>query len=103
MNNWNTYTKALFLASSLSEGARALLNEMSDYELHNHEYLVEALKSRYGSVNRAEVFREELQTRVRMRNETIPELARFIKKMTRRAYPGSSPVVRDTLALDYFY
>jgi hypothetical protein len=26
LNNWNTYTKALFLASSLSEGARALLN-----------------------------------------------------------------------------
>jgi len=53
-------------------------------------------------VNRAEVFRAELQTRVRMRNETIPELAQAIKKMTRRAYPGSSPVVRDTLALDYF-
>ena len=64
---------------------------MSDYELHNYEDLVEALKSKYGSVNR-----EELQTRVRMRNETIPELARVIKKMTRRAYPGSSPVVRDT-------
>lgn len=76
---------------------------MSDYELHNYEDFVEALKSKYGSVNRAEVFREELQTRVRMRNETIPELARVIKKMTRRAYPGSSPVVRDTLALDYFY
>ena len=80
----------------MSEGARALLNEMSDYELHSYEDFVEALKSRYGSVNWAEVFREELQTRVRMRNETIPELARVIKKMTLRTYPGSSPVVRDT-------
>lgn len=102
LNNWTVNTKALFLASSLSGGARALLNEMSDYELHNYEDLVEALKSRYGSVNRAEIFRAELQTRVRMRNETIPELAQAIKKMTRRAYPGSSPVVRDTLSLDYF-
>lgn len=40
-------TKALFFASSLSGGARALLNEMSDHECHN--YLVEALKSRFGS------------------------------------------------------
>ena len=75
---------------------------MSDYELHSYEDLVEALKSRYGSVNRPVVFRAESQTRVRMRNETIPELAQAIEKMTRRAYPGSSPVVRDTLALYYF-
>ncbi|CAC5369318.1 unnamed protein product [Mytilus coruscus] len=60
------------------------------------------LKSRFGSINRSEVFRAELQTRVRLRNESLPELAQAIKKLTRRAYPGTSPIVRDTLALDYF-
>ncbi|VDH92988.1 Hypothetical predicted protein [Mytilus galloprovincialis] len=64
--------------------------------------LVTTLKNRFGSVNRAEVFRAELQTRVRFKNESLPELAQSIKKLTRRAYPGTSPLVRDTLALDSF-
>jgi hypothetical protein len=34
-----------------SGGARALLNEMSDYDRHIFDTLVEALKSRYGSTN----------------------------------------------------
>jgi len=37
-----------------------------------------------------------------MRNESLPELAQAIKQLIRRAYPGTSPVVRDTLALYYF-
>ena len=90
------------MASSLSGGARSLLNEMSDYDCHNYDSVVEALKSRFGSTHRSEVFGVELQTRVRFRNETLPELAQSIKKLTRRAYPGTPPVVRDTLALDYF-
>ena len=40
--------------------------------------LVEALISIYASVNRAEVFRSELQTSVQMGNDTIPELAQSI-------------------------
>ena len=90
------------MASSLSGGARSLLNEMSDYDCHNYDSVVEALKSRFGSTHRSEVFGVELQTRVRFRNETLPELAQSIKKLTRRAYPDTPPVVRDTLALDYF-
>ena len=95
--------QGLILASSLSGGARSLLTEMSDYDCHNYDSVVEALKSRYGSTHRSEVFRVELQTRVHFRNENLPELAQAgIKKLTRRAYPGTPPVVRDTLALDYF-
>jgi hypothetical protein len=75
---------------------------MSDYDCHNYDSVVEALKSRFGSTHRSEVFGVELQTRVRFRNETLPELAQSIKKLTRRAYPDTPPVVRDTLALDYF-
>jgi hypothetical protein len=103
LNNWTLKTKALFLASSLSGGVRALLNEMSDYDRHNFDTLVEALKSRYGSTNRSEMFRAEIQTRVRMRNESLPELAQAIKQLTHRAYLVTSPVVRDTLALRLFH
>ena len=81
--------KGFIFASSLSGGARALLNEMFDYDCHNYDSLVEALKSRFGSTHRSEVFRAELQTRVRFRNETLPELAQTIKKLTRRAFLGT--------------
>ncbi|CAC5407089.1 unnamed protein product [Mytilus coruscus] len=102
LNDWDLRSKALLLASSLTGSARALLNEMTEGERHDFECLVTMLKSRFGSINRSEVFRAELQTRVRLRNESLPELAQAIKKLTRRAYPGTSPIVRDTLALDYF-
>ncbi|CAC5400044.1 unnamed protein product [Mytilus coruscus] len=102
LHNWNSKTKALLLASSLSGGARAILNEITEVDRHDFDSLVTSLKNRFGSVNRAEVFRAELQTRVRFKNESLPELAQAIKKLTRRAYPGTSPLVRDTLALDYF-
>ncbi|CAC5389839.1 unnamed protein product [Mytilus coruscus] len=63
LNDWDLKTKALLLASSLSGSARAILHEMTDGELHDFECLVNAMKSRFGSINRSEVFRAELQTR----------------------------------------
>ncbi|VDI37517.1 Hypothetical predicted protein [Mytilus galloprovincialis] len=102
LNVWDSKTKALLLASSLSGNARAILNEITNGERHDFDCLVTALKSRFGSINRSEVFRAELQTRVRFRQESLPELAQAIKKLTRKAYPGTSSLVRDTLALDYF-
>ena len=60
LNNWIAVSKAL--CQQVEWGARALLNEMnemSDYEFHNYEDLVEALKSRSASVNRADVSRSE--------------------------------------------
>ncbi|VDI29174.1 Hypothetical predicted protein [Mytilus galloprovincialis] len=59
------------------------------------------MKSRFGSINRPEVLRAELQTRVRLRNETLPESAQAIKILTSKAYHGTFPLVRETLALDY--
>jgi hypothetical protein len=60
--------QGLMFGKSLSGGARALLNEMSDYDSHNYDSLVEALKGRFGSTHRSEVFRAELQTRIHFKN-----------------------------------
>ncbi|CAC5394663.1 unnamed protein product [Mytilus coruscus] len=79
LNDWDHKTKALLLASCLSGSARAILNEITDEERHDFECLVNALKNRFGSINRSEVFRAGLQTRVRLKNETLPELAQAIK------------------------
>ena len=60
------------------------------------------LQNRFGTANRAEVYMAQLKNRVRQRNETIPELAQNIRKLTRQAYPGANSDLIDTLALDHF-
>lgn len=35
-------------------------------------------------------------------DESLPELAQSIKKLTRKAYPSASLNVIETLAMDYF-
>lgn len=102
LNSWNYRTKSLYLASSLSGDARGLLNELSLLDRKDYEKIVNVLTIRFGSINRAEVFRGELQTRTKRRDESLPELAQSIKKLTRKAYPSASSNVIETLAMDYF-
>lgn len=65
--------------------------------------MVFALNSRFGSDSKAEIFRSQLQTKIRGKSESIPELAQSIKKMTRKAYPRAAAEVIDIIALDLRY
>ncbi|XP_069109431.1 probable basic-leucine zipper transcription factor E [Argopecten irradians] len=102
INNWSYSVKSLYLAGSLKGAARALLSELSPAQQRDYDCLVRALNSRYGSVNKAEVFRAQLQNRTKGKNETIPDLAQSIKKLTRQAYPLAPPSVIEVLSLDHF-
>ena len=102
LNSWNYRTKSLYLASSLARDARRLLNELSLLDRKDYDQIVNVLTIRFGSINRAQVFRGELQTRTKRRDESLPELAQSIKKLTHKAYPSASSNVIETLAMDYF-
>lgn len=102
INGWNYHMKSLYLAGSLTGSARALLNDMNIESRRDFNSLLVALNNRFGSENKAEIFRSKLQNRVRGKNETLPELAQSIKKMTRKAYPKAKADVTDVIALDYF-
>jgi hypothetical protein len=65
----------------------------SSFKLPANQSLVKILNLRFGSVNRAEIFKANLQTRVKRREESISELAQFIKKFTRQAYPNAPSTV----------
>jgi hypothetical protein len=73
INGWN-YNRSLYLAGSLKGIARALLSELNREQQRDYNALVRALTSRYGS-DIAEMFRAQLQTRVRGKDESLPELA----------------------------
>ena len=102
LNSWNYRTKSLYLDSSLTGDARGLLDELSLLDRRDYDKIVNVLTIKFGSINRAEVFRCELQTRTKRRDESLPELALSIKKLTRKAYTSASSNVIETLAMDYF-
>ena len=102
INGWDYRAKSLYLANSLIGSARSLLNELTSEQRRDYSSLVQKLTARYGSENRAEVFRAQLKSRIKQKAETIPELAQAIKKLTRQAYPKADLDVIEALALDHF-
>jgi hypothetical protein len=68
INGWDMTQKVLYLASSLTGGALSVLNELSPVQRRDFNKVTEVLQNRYGSENRAEIFRSRLQTRVRGKN-----------------------------------
>lgn len=92
---WTYESKSLYLAGSLKGQARAILNELSSTERRDFDKLVKALSNRFGTTNRAEMFRARLQSKTRNKDESIPELAQTIKKLTRQAYPSASSNLLD--------
>jgi hypothetical protein len=51
---------------------------------------------------RSELYRAKLQTRIRGKDETLPELAQSIKKLTRLAYPIAHSTLISVLSLEHF-
>ena len=92
----------MYLADSLTGAARALLNELNADQRRDYQSLVQKLTERYGSENRAEVFRSQLKSRVKGKGETTAQLAQAIHKLTRQAYPKVSVDVVEALAVDHF-
>ena len=64
--------------------------------------MFEKLNNGFALVNRFEIFRKQLRSRVRNKGEPIPELAQSIKNLVRQAYPGVNKAVIETLSLDVF-
>lgn len=103
LNRWEYHQKSLHLASSLKGNVRAILSELSNVERRDYNHLEKkALTTRFGSQGRAEIYRAQIQIRIRNKDETISELAQSIKKLTRRAYPDAPSSLTKILSLDHF-
>lgn len=102
INNWDYMEKSLYLANSLTGEARSILSELDFGARRDYKALVEKLTLRYGSVNKSEIYRSQLTSRVKNKIETIPQLATAVKKLVKQAYPSINPDAVETLALDNF-
>ena len=102
LNQWDYYTKSLFLASSMTGPTRTLLCELDSAQRRDFNAIVGALQNRYGSLHKAELYRSKLQSKVLEKNESLPDLAQSVLKLTRKAYPTATSEVVELLALDFF-
>ena len=102
LNGWDYETKSLFLASSMIGATRTLLCELEPRLQRDYDAIVRALQNRYGSLHKAEFYRSQLQSNMLEKNESIPELAHSIRKLTGKAYPSAPSEVVELLALDFF-
>ena len=102
LNQWDRRTKAAYLAVSLSGQAQAVLGDLDNTQRTSYTDLVAALESRFGTSNRTEMFRVSLRSRTRQPEETLPELAQAIRRLTRQAYPDATVSLRESIAKDQF-
>ena len=102
LNGWDDYQKAAYLATSLKGPALAVLGNLSTGDRHNLDALVSALKNRFGTSHQTELSRMKFKNRVKQRDESLPELAEDIERLSRLSYPDAPSMLRDVLARDQF-
>ena len=102
LNGWDGRTKAIYLAASVQGPARAILGDLDSSKRWDFSALIQALESRFGSKHQTEMYRAQLRCRTRKREETLPELAQAVQRLTRQAYPNAPMSLQDTLARDHF-
>ena len=61
LNCWNYETKSLYLAGRLTGDARTLLTELSSLQIRDYDSLVQFLNLLFGSLNRTEIYKANLQ------------------------------------------
>ena len=98
LNGWDGRTKAIYLAASLQGQARLTLGDLDPSKRKDFPALVEALESQFGSKHQTEMYRAQFRCCTRKRDETLPQLAQAIQRLTCQAYLS----LQDTLARDHF-
>jgi len=93
---------AIYLAASLSGCAQAVLADLDANSRRNYQVLREALSLRFGNGGKMEVFRSQLKSGTRGKDESLPDLAQAIQRLVRQAYPEAPLSVREVLERDYF-
>ena len=79
LNCWNYESKSLYLAGSLKGDARTLLTGLCSLQRRDYDSLVQILTLRFGSLNRAEIYKANLQTRSSVETSRSLSLLNLLK------------------------
>lgn len=102
LNQWSEEVKSLKLIACMSGTALAVLGDIDINNPPKYQELLDILTKRFAPTNQTEMYRAQIETRIRKRNETLPELAQDLKRLTRLAYPTATPEIRDILTYKAF-
>ena len=102
MNHWKEPEKAAHLAISLRGPAMGVLHNLPSEERHNYNALSTALDIRFGTAHQVELSHMHLKNRTRRRDESLPELAEDVERLTRCSYPDAAADMIEVLAKDQF-
>ena len=102
VNRWSDAERATYLAVSLRGSALTVLTNISPDHRGEYATLVAALSKRFGSAHQADLNRAKLKGRLRRRDESLPELAEDVERLTRLAYPEASAEMIEVLSKDHF-
>ena len=86
LNHWWEEDKAMELATSLVGQACGVLSDMSEQDLLDYGALVQKLSLRFEPVNLIGMYQSQLRSRKRKHNESLPELAQEIGKLTDKSF-----------------
>ncbi|KAJ8046633.1 hypothetical protein HOLleu_05377 [Holothuria leucospilota] len=78
---------AMCLAASLRGEAQAFLADLNIHARREYLSLVNALSRRCDPAHQTSVFRIQLKNLIRRKEESLPELAQEIRRLTRQVYP----------------
>ena len=102
LNHWTEQQKATYLAISLRGPALTVLMNLLEEQRGDFTALATALKNRFGNNHQAELNRAHLRSRTKKRDESLPELAEDVERLTRLAYPEAAETMIVVLAKDQF-
>lgn len=102
LNQWTDEIKALKLISCMQDSALSTIGEIDTNNIPHFEELIHILIKRFAPENQTELYRSQIDARIRKKGETLPELAQDIKRLVRLAYPNAPVEVRDSLAYRSF-
>ena len=99
---WDKRTKAVKLATSLRGAAQTVLNDFRPEQRTDFDQLISALTARFEPTNQTELYHAQIKGRLRLKSESVQELAPGIKRLVPQAYPQATNDLKDQIACDCF-
>lgn len=62
-----------------------------------------ALTARFEPANQTELYRAQIKSRLRKKSETVQDLATYIKRLVKGAFPQATVDLKNQIARDFFY
>jgi len=100
-NGWNKEDRASHLRVSLKGNAAYIIDE-EKLKGASYSMLIKHLKNRFGTEGQSSLYRSQLRTRRRGKEETRQTLYHDINRMAGLAYPGKRSIHRELAAIDAF-